>query len=76
MKANDIVLICRYTLTDLFADTYHMVELRAHNHLGFSRPSSIVVKTAQGESYFSYSEVLNYPSFHFETHRDRVSTRD
>ena len=45
----------RYELKDLYADTYHMVEIRAHNHLGFSPVSAIVIKTAKGESCFTVS---------------------
>ena len=39
----------RYVIDDLYTDTFHMVEIRAHNNLGFSPVSSIVVKTAKGK---------------------------
>ncbi|XP_059086244.1 fasciclin-2-like isoform X2 [Tigriopus californicus] len=39
----------RFELKGLYPDTYHMVEIRAHNHLGFSPSSTIIIKTAQGE---------------------------
>lgn len=38
----------RYSINDLYPDTFHMVEIRAHNNLGFSGVSSIVIKTAKG----------------------------
>jgi len=37
----------RYELRDLYPDTYHMVEIRAHNSLGYSAVSSNVILTAK-----------------------------
>ena len=39
----------RYLVTKLYPNTHYMIEIRAHNHLGYSRVSSIVVKTARGK---------------------------
>lgn len=39
----------RYEIKDLYPDTYHMLELRAHNKLGFSPVTSMVIKTAKGK---------------------------
>ena len=39
----------RYRVTKLYPNTHYMIEIRAHNYLGFSRVSSIVVKTARGK---------------------------
>jgi len=39
----------RYELRDLYVDTFHQIELRAHNVLGFSQAATIIVKTAKGE---------------------------
>lgn len=38
-----------YRMTDLQGLTYYSVELMAHNAIGFSHPSSIMLKTAQGK---------------------------
>ena len=32
----------------MYPDTYHMVELRAHNSRGYSAVSSVVILTAKG----------------------------
>ncbi len=39
----------RYELQDLYPDTYHMIEIRAHNALGYSAVSAIVIRTAKGK---------------------------
>ncbi len=39
----------RYEINDLYPDNYHMVQLRAHNNLGLSEISFVVVKTAKGQ---------------------------
>lgn len=49
----------RYELTDLYPDTYHMVEIRSHNNLGFSAVSSVVILTARGK-FMGYSLRCTY----------------
>ena len=39
----------RYEIKDLYPDTNHMLEIRAHNNLGFSPVSALVIRTAKGE---------------------------
>ena len=39
----------RYLVTELYADTHYTMEIRAHNPRGYSRVSSITVKTARGK---------------------------
>ena len=38
----------RFLVTELYPDTHYTMEIRAHNPLGYSRVSSITVKTARG----------------------------
>ncbi|XP_017297908.1 fasciclin-2-like [Diaphorina citri] len=37
-------------LSNLFADTFYKVELRAHNSIGYSTPGQIILKTARDPS--------------------------
>jgi len=43
----------RYLITNLYPNTYHLIEIRAHNNLGFSPSSQLVIKTARGSGDFS-----------------------
>lgn len=45
-----------YTIQGLRPDTFYRIELRAKNDIGYSRPSDIVIKTANGE----YSLKVNW----------------
>ena len=45
----------RYNIDHLYPDTYHMIEIRAHNNLGYSGVSSIVIKTAKGKAHATVS---------------------
>ena len=40
----------RYLITNLYPNTFHLIEIRAHNSLGFSDKSRLVIKTARGKS--------------------------
>ena len=40
----------RYLITNLYPNTYHLIEIRAHNTFGFSQQSRLVIKTARGKS--------------------------
>lgn len=62
---NEIENMCRerdyisYTystqlLSDLNADTYYRVEIKAHNAIGYSVPTNVYVKTTRGESSNSF----------------------
>ena len=44
----------RYLITNLYPNTYHLIEIRAHNNLGFSPSSRLVIKTARGKEYMKY----------------------
>jgi len=37
----------RYLITNLYPNTYHLIEIRAHNNFGFSPSSRLVIKTAR-----------------------------
>jgi len=37
----------RYLITNLYPNTYHLIEIRAHNTFGFSTQSRLVIKTAR-----------------------------
>jgi hypothetical protein len=45
----DVFPLYRYEIKDLYPDTSHMVEIRAHNNLGFSPVSALVIRTAKGK---------------------------
>jgi len=38
-----------FEIKNLKPDTFYKVEIRAHNAIGFSEPTGIIVKTAKGE---------------------------
>jgi hypothetical protein len=43
----------RYLITNLYPNTYHLIEIRAHNSLGYSPSSRLVIKTARGKCFMS-----------------------
>jgi len=43
----------RYLITNLYPNTYHLIEIRAHNNFGFSPSSRLVIKTARGSGDYS-----------------------
>jgi len=43
----------RYLITNLYPNTYHLIEIRAHNTFGFSTKSHLVIKTARGTGEYS-----------------------
>ena len=45
----------RYLITNLYPNTHHLIEIRAHNQEGYSTSSALVIKTARGEFLFSVS---------------------
>ena len=42
----------RYLITNLYPNTHHLIEIRAHNQEGYSTSSALVIKTARGEFFF------------------------
>lgn len=49
----------RYVISDLYPNTYHLIEIRAHNNLGYSPSSRLVIRTARGSGNYS-----TLPPFH------------
>ena len=45
----------RYLITNLYPNTHHLIEIRAHNQEGYSTSSALVIKTARGEFFVSVS---------------------
>lgn len=41
--------VVSFEIKNLKPDTFYKVEIRAHNAIGFSEPTEIIVKTAKGE---------------------------
>lgn len=39
-----------FKMTNLRGDTYYRIEVRAHNAIGFSKPLTLLMRTAIGES--------------------------
>lgn len=46
-------------MDSLNADTFYRVEVRAHNEIGFSRPSELVFKTAMGKHILFSNNNIN-----------------
>lgn len=50
-------------MTGLQGDMYYRIELRAHNAIGHSEPTSIIMRTARGESTNAFGSLTyNYGS--------------
>lgn len=45
-------------MSSLKGDTYYRIELKAHNAIGFSQPSSLLMRTARGESSNALGSLL------------------
>lgn len=43
----------RYLITNLYPNTHHLIEIRAHNQEGYSTSSALVIKTARGTGEYS-----------------------
>lgn len=43
------IAVTHFDMSHLDAGTYYRIELRAHNAMGFSQPSTLMLKTARGE---------------------------
>lgn len=49
-----------FKMTDLRGDTYYRIQIRAHNAIGFSKPVTLVMRTAVGESTNALGSLLYY----------------
>lgn len=47
-----------FKMSSLKGDTYYRIELKAHNAIGFSQPSSLLMRTARGESTNALGSLL------------------
>lgn len=47
-------------MSDLRGDTYYRIEVSAHNAIGFSKPTSLLMRTAVGESANALGSLLYY----------------
>lgn len=47
-------------MTELRGDTYYRIQIRAHNAIGFSKPVTLLMKTAVGESTNALGSLLYY----------------
>ena len=45
-------------MSELQGDAYYRIELRAHNAIGFSQPSHLLMRTARGESTNALGSLL------------------
>jgi len=43
-----------HLLQNLYPNTHYLIEIRAHNHLGYSASSRLVIKTARGTFPFKF----------------------
>lgn len=57
-NTRDYIEFSNFQLRDLSPDTYYRVELRAHNAIGYSTPTTFLLKTARGESSRSFGTLL------------------
>lgn len=47
-------------MNDLRGDTYYRIEVSAHNAIGYSKPTSLYMRTAVGESANALGSLLYY----------------
>lgn len=49
-----------FKMTALRGGTYYRIQIRAHNAIGFSKPVTLVMRTAEGESTNALGSLLYY----------------
>lgn len=49
-----------FKMTDLKGNTYYRIEVNAHNAIGFSKPATLLMRTAVGESTNVLGSLLYY----------------